>query len=208
MSSLNPASDWLTLKKAAEFLAVHPTTIRRWADNGEIPVLRTPGGHRRFLVSDLKKFALTQQQNRKTAPVAEVWAEKSLQRTRQNIPTQSAASWMIQVNEEQRLQHRQLGRQLMGLTLQFINSGEDEELLLTEAHRLGKAYGQLVRQSGTSLTQAIEAAMFFRDQLLEVALQLPESTQIKPEANVRLTRRINRLMNTVQLAIASVYEQS
>ena len=40
---------WLTLSEAAEQLGVHPTTLRRWADNGDIPVSVTPGGHRRFL---------------------------------------------------------------------------------------------------------------------------------------------------------------
>ena len=47
---------WLTLKEASEFLGVHFTTLRKWADEGEIRVFRTPGGHRRFSVADLRRF--------------------------------------------------------------------------------------------------------------------------------------------------------
>lgn len=42
--------------------------------------------------------------------------------------------------------------------------------------------------------------------IMETALQLPENTRIRPEANVRLLRRVNKLLNTVQLAIAEVYD--
>ena len=41
---------WLSLKAASKKLNVHPTTLRRWADNGDIPVMLTPGGHRRHLL--------------------------------------------------------------------------------------------------------------------------------------------------------------
>ena len=43
-----PAPQWLTLKEASEFLGVHFTTLRTWADRGELRVFRTPGGHRRY----------------------------------------------------------------------------------------------------------------------------------------------------------------
>ena len=45
--------DWLSLAEASEWLGVHPTTLRRWADAGQIPCFRTPGGHRRFRNGDL-----------------------------------------------------------------------------------------------------------------------------------------------------------
>ena len=55
----NSAADkgkWLALKEASAFLGVHFTTLRSWADRGDIPVFRTPGGHRRFSIDDLRRF--------------------------------------------------------------------------------------------------------------------------------------------------------
>lgn len=42
--------------KACEILGVHPNTLRRWADTGQLPSIRLPGGDRRFLISDLEEF--------------------------------------------------------------------------------------------------------------------------------------------------------
>src|SRR4051812_42648427 len=43
-----PAAPMLTTTEAAEAAAVAPSTIKRWADQGILPFLRTAGGHRRF----------------------------------------------------------------------------------------------------------------------------------------------------------------
>jgi DNA-binding transcriptional MerR regulator len=42
-------------------LGVHPQTLRRWEREGLIPVSWTPGGERRFLVSDVQAFARAHQ---------------------------------------------------------------------------------------------------------------------------------------------------
>jgi excisionase family DNA binding protein len=41
-------SKLLTLGEAAERLGVHANTMRKWADQGIVPAVRRPGGHRRF----------------------------------------------------------------------------------------------------------------------------------------------------------------
>ena len=50
---LPPNVNWLTLQEASRMLGVHPSTLRQWADSGKIPIVRTPGGHRRFAESDV-----------------------------------------------------------------------------------------------------------------------------------------------------------
>lgn len=49
-------SDWISVRDAARVLAVHPETLKRWADLGEIPSMRTPGGWRRFRKTDVDAF--------------------------------------------------------------------------------------------------------------------------------------------------------
>lgn len=43
----------LRLGEAAGILKVHPETLRRWADEGKVPSVRTPGGERRFRREDI-----------------------------------------------------------------------------------------------------------------------------------------------------------
>jgi excisionase family DNA binding protein len=47
----------LTPGEAAERLGVHVSTLNRWADAGHLETYRTPGGHRRFRVSDVNRMA-------------------------------------------------------------------------------------------------------------------------------------------------------
>ena len=49
-------SEWLSLGEAARLLGVDETTLRGWADAGKVRVYRTPGGHRRFNIADLKNL--------------------------------------------------------------------------------------------------------------------------------------------------------
>src|SRR5215831_6996349 len=47
----------LAPNEVAQLLMVNPVTVRQWASRGLLPALTTPGGHRRFLLSDVEEFA-------------------------------------------------------------------------------------------------------------------------------------------------------
>src|SRR5512141_2507723 len=72
MSSAEPASSehWLDLSEAAHYLGVHFTTLRRWADAGQVPCIRTPGGRRRFAAADLQVFLESLRQSHLQGPGA------------------------------------------------------------------------------------------------------------------------------------------
>jgi MerR family transcriptional regulator, light-induced transcriptional regulator len=48
-----PASTPLTTRDVARDLGVSPATVKRWAETGTLPSVRTPGGHRRFQARDV-----------------------------------------------------------------------------------------------------------------------------------------------------------
>lgn len=204
-----PTDRWLSLTAAAERLGVHATTLRRWADNGDITVMLTPGGHRRFLISDLDAFAERRRSLMGHNQVAAEWADRALQTTRQEIVRRGDEPWLSSFDNGLRDANRHLGQQLLGLTMQYISATDEELPLLQEqAQAIGQKYGEISFASGLPLTEALEATLFFRDLLVETALQMPEDMPIKPQANVRLMRKINKLLNTVQLQIAEVYDEN
>jgi excisionase family DNA binding protein len=51
------SKSYLTPNQVAELLMVSPTAVRQWAEKGDLHALTTPGGHRRFLPSDVESFA-------------------------------------------------------------------------------------------------------------------------------------------------------
>jgi excisionase family DNA binding protein len=46
----------LNVGQAAAYLGVSAASLRNWANQGLVPVYRTPGGQRRFSTSDLDGF--------------------------------------------------------------------------------------------------------------------------------------------------------
>ncbi len=196
----------LNLRGAAERLAVHPSTLRRWADNGDVAVLFTPGGHRRFDAAVLDQFIADQRTHKRPDnDLPAVWQTQAIEQTRKEIG-ERPRPWMGVQSEENRLQYRALGQQLVGLAMQYIAADDDGADLLVEADGIGRAYAAMGMTAGLSLTDALSASMFFHDTLIETSLQLPETARIRPDANRRILRRINKLLNAVHLAIAKAYE--
>ena len=192
----------LTLKKAAERLNVHPSTLRRWANNGNVVFVLTPGGHRRFPEAEIERLAQTHQQ---ADSQGEDLVERALIHTRAEMKGPQHPVWLTDMGEQERVHMRALGKRLMGLMMQYIavDNGHD---ILGEVKHIGRIYAERARQEGLSITDALNATMFFRDNIVESAILLPDTVQSRPGDNQRLLRRINTFLNTIQLAIASAYE--
>jgi excisionase family DNA binding protein len=50
----------LTPGEVAALFHVDPKTVTRWAAQGKLPSVRTPGGHRRFIGSDVRELLAAQ----------------------------------------------------------------------------------------------------------------------------------------------------
>ena len=194
----------LSLSAASKLLGVHSTTLRRWADAGSVPVFVTPGGHRRFARHELE--ALAARTILSTQAVGTAWAARAIAHTRSELAAPQRQRWMARIDDGDRAAWRRLGQQLMGVVLHYINSPRDDDDLLGEARRIGDEYAQYARRASMPLTVALEAALFFRDSLVDAAMDLPEEAHLRPDASARLLRRISRVANTVHLAVAAGYE--
>ena len=53
---------FLNVSEAAEFLGVSAASLRKWSDQGLLPVYRTPGGQRRYSPHDLEEFLASMRQ--------------------------------------------------------------------------------------------------------------------------------------------------
>lgn len=204
------AGEWLSLKDAAGLLNVHLATLRRWADNGAVPHMVTPGGHRRFLREDVLQFAAARKVHARSDAMPEAWATRAIQQARSDLPAQAGAHWMQLMDAPMRERHRLIGRKLMALTLQFVSSDDEANSvhLLDEARAVGREYAEANIEAGVSLSESMQAALFFRDRLLEASLELPETTRPRNSDQRKLLKRINALLGVVQLALAEVYEQT
>jgi hypothetical protein len=135
-----------------------------------------------------------------------MWAERAMTRVRQEVQ-RSSAEW-VQYSPGEREEHRKLGQDLVSVAIRYIADSTSREELLDEARAIGAAQARLAIRNGHGLTEAIAAALFFRDALIDSALELPGNTRSNPEPHALLHRRINTVLNSVQLAISDVYENA
>jgi len=202
----------LALKEAAERLDVHPATLRRWADKGEIEVVLTPGGHRRFPISEIARL-----RSRSSAATGEAsggghysydssLADATLEHTRQGIDEQSGASWREGLDAEDIQEKRALGRRLVELVTKYLHDGD--AAIVVEARAIGRLYGKSARDSGLGLTDALKATFFFRQHIMESVVFSGETGGVRQDIDRETLRRLDHFLNAVELSIAEVLETS
>ena len=171
-------------------------------------MVTTPGGHRRFRLSDLRRLAHSQASPPALAstPPPDL-ATRTLRSTRDAVADHDA-SW-LEVSEKEREESRALGRRMVGLMLQYVAAEDGEgDSLLTEARAIGRLQAKGALRKGQELSDAIRATHFFRDRIIESAVLQP-SAEVHGEEGIRtrqrLYRRLNAFLNEVQVAIADVF---
>jgi excisionase family DNA binding protein len=198
---------WLTLGEAADRLNVHRTTLRRWADEGQIPFMLTPGGHRRFAESDVDHLSSRRHSTKRMGPVERMWANQAMEKVRKQLSARRGEVWVEQHDGDARTRGRGLGQRLMALALRFLTAEEAGDDLTEEARDLGFQYGRHALEVEMTLSQALQVSMYFRDALVSAAIELPENVRIPQSSQSRLLGRINRMLNTVQMGVAKAYEE-
>jgi excisionase family DNA binding protein len=200
--------DWLSLSEASELLGVHPTTLRRWADAGDIACFRTPGGHRRFRLADLVAWTRGAQTTALT-PRSETLVQSAVGYTRQEMARKGVSheSWYTAFQrEEDRQEMRDTGRKLFGLAIQYMARTHEHEPVLQEGRRIGKFYGQQSAERGVSLVDTVRALFFFRESLLRAARPGQAHPGQYDDEDVRIHRQLRHFMDEVMYACLDSFE--
>jgi len=196
---------WLTLAEASRVLGVNGSTLRRWADAGQVRTFRTPGGHRRFSRADLVALVGARPSPAEQRAALGELAVARIRRRMQRPPQQTDA-WYQALSEEERARLRLLGRRLVALISEYFSKRARRPRLLEEARAIGREYGQELRGNGTSLRNALAAFMFFRHALDDTARQLAIKNGLSIDETVDGLEHIAHLSDEVLLAIAEAYE--
>lgn len=210
-ASMLPSNDtqsvkWLTLKEASDFLGVHYTTLRSWSDQGEIAVFRTPGGHRRFGLMDLRRFL----EGRAGRPVdhdSQALVDSAVGRIRYEIQKThpDVTGWRFPLSEAAEHARRQRGRQIFALAIAYIVKPTQRDRTLLEANQLGREYGSEAAQSGISLVETGKAVQFFRRQLFQTVYSQDRSANMDAD-DLRIRSLIDHFLDEILYSVLDGYE--
>ncbi len=204
------AQEWLSLGQASRLLGVSHSTVRRWADAGEIRSYRTSGGHRRILNEDVRQFMAQTSQAAGTpdtdriSELAVARVKRRLSRRRQSHEMDAFAG--LEIASRERL--RFIGRQLVDLFARFVSSRTRPERFIDDARGIGGEYGRTLVGAGVTLTDAVMTFNALRRSLEETAAQLASEAQQGTEEAVEAMESILGLADSVLEGMAQVYEES
>ena len=197
---------WLSLGEAAKLLGIHPSTLRTWADQGEIPSQRTAGGHRRFLRTDIERQA--QIQSPLLSAELQMLIQNAVGRTRMELSEGrlETSGWHQRLDDDQRHKFQSESRDLMKKMIQSIGEGGISENLAAE---LGAEYYQLGVEANFTLADSVEAFLFFREFLMDSVFSLSDTLGGRNYQEWRALRsQIAGFTNSVLLNLVKAYGES
>ena len=198
--------NWLNLSETADILGVHSATVRAWADQGKLPVRRTPGGHRRFARSDVENYALAQNRQQNTAVQLVIQNMMGRARMEMHDGKLSLEIWYQQLSENAKRQHGEIGRRLLHLVIRYLSDEGDDDIL-ADLRQIGCDYEQLGREHGLTLSQTTRAYLFFREILSESVYDMIAASGIQsPTDWGNIRRQIIFVTNEILLALIEAHE--
>ncbi|MBK8028990.1 MAG: helix-turn-helix domain-containing protein [Anaerolineae bacterium] len=203
---MTETSEWVSLRQAADLLGVHPATVRNWADKGDLPSRRTPGGHRRFRKADLTQYAATQGELQPLE--VQVILQNALGQTRMTVGggTLNQEAWYASMSEATRATMRDQGRRVLEGLRAYLAAGSPDNRL-AEAIRIGKDYAAILEKDGLSLPQAVRGFFYFSDFVTNAVLTWSELNVPRSASEwAHLLRQVNTYINTMLLSIIEYYQ--
>lgn len=197
--------EWLSLSGAAAMLGVHPSTIRKWSDEGKLPVHLTQGGHRRYRLNEVEAWKISR--NVGDAIDIDQLLDQVLHAVRIRIQNQSMESehWYTQLDDETRDHYRASGRSLAHAILFYLASTDDNGELKAQA--VGFEYASRSRRHNLPITEATRAYLFFRKLVLDAILTSYQSMHgTSPTAWAIMLRRFNQFTDQILLSIIANYD--
>jgi excisionase family DNA binding protein len=190
---------WLALGEASRVLGVDVTTLRRWADAGEIQAFRTPGGHRRFTDADLATFV--RRRHSATARLSDVFGADGVRL----LPAGSGRMvrtqpWYRAVRGPHAAAIGHSCRRLMaGLAAYLAGEGPTAR---RRGEAAARALGTQIAALGLSAAEATEAFLFFRQAIAQaVSSRFP----LHPRRKIQSIRRADEYFNRIQAVLMAAY---
>ncbi|MDI3341247.1 MAG: helix-turn-helix domain-containing protein [Sphaerobacter sp.] len=200
-----PPGRWLSIEAACRLLGVDQSTLRRWSDQGKIPVFRTPGGHRRYNEEDLRAFLRGEMRPRRRM-TRQALTDLSFSGYEADYLRQARSRpWYGAYDSAQVAELRHLGRRLVELAVRAIAGRGERAQLLDEGRQIGRRYGTLSAAAGLTPPDAVEAFLFFRAPVIQAVGRFIDEENIPAKRAVRVFAEITDFLDQVLIATVAAH---
>lgn len=198
---------WLTIDAACKILGVDQSTLRRWSDDGKVPVFRTPGGHRRYSEDDLRAFVAGETRPRRRMSRQLLTSLSLAGYERDYLEEASRRGWYSAYDARAIAELRLLGRRMVDLTMRFLSGRTERDALVLESHEIGQQYGRYSARAGLSTVQALEAFLFFRRPVIQAVTRYIEEENVSTRRAARVLNDLSAFMDEVLLTTLAAHQE-
>ncbi len=197
----------VSISEASRILGVSEVTLRQWTDEGTIKAFITPGGHRRFLKAELKKFMSLHQKMLGIKNLAlKLEDTASVHREIATTFLQSI-SWYSKLDGESQKQFSSLGRQLLSLIIRYITEPSKQEENLTAIRDVGHSYGEITARLGLSLIDSVQGFTQHRDPIVSMISGLVKKGDAFSRRIAESIPMVDRAMDEALVSLVSAHQK-
>ncbi len=201
-------SRWLTLSAAADYLGVHFTTLRRWTDAGKVPCIRTPGGRRRYRLTELTAFLAGLQQGDSPALTMTMSSQGLTTLLSPKDLGLASEPWNGRFDANMRAMMRSDGQQLMAVLIQFATRRSGGEAFLQEGQRLAIIFGGASHRAGLTLIETLNAFLLVRRSINDSVHQAGALAGVPDTDTWRLYERMTTFLDALLIATVTGFDQA
>lgn len=196
----------VTISEASRILGVSEPALRQWTDEGKIKAFITPGGHRRYLRAELKRFVTSHQ---KMLGIKDLAA-----RIEDTVPAHRAldttflhASWHGRISEELRSYLASEGRELLRLIIRAIREPSRQEEVIQSVREIGSGLGAALARLDLPLTVAVQTFLQHREPIARVTTYLMQKRQALNRRVVEAIPLVDHVMDEALIALVTAHQQ-
>lgn len=197
----------ISISEASQMLGVSEAALRQWTDEGKLKAFITPGGHRRYSRTELKKFMGSHSRMLGVKDLV-IELEETAQLHREIARTSlNTASSYDKLNEKSREHLADVGRQFLNVIIKYITEPSKREETLNLSRDSGRDYGETLARMGLTLTDSVEAFVAHRNPIMNAVTHLMRKREAFTGRVVEAIPLVAHVMDEALVALVAAHQE-
>ncbi len=197
----------LSISEASRILGVSEAALRQWTDEGKIKAFITPGGHRRYLKVELKKFMGSPPRMLGIKDLVTELEETNEQLRKIGREALKSTAWYGKLSDEGKKHLAGLGRRLLNLIIKYLTEPSHREETMRLVREAGHDFGETLSRLSLPLTDSVEAFILHRDPIMNAATHLMKKREAFTGRVVEAIPIVARVMDEALVALVAAHQQ-
>ena len=198
---------FLNISEASRILGVSEAALRQWTDEGKIKAFITPGGHRRYSRTELKKFMGSHPRMLGVKDLVTELEDTASVHREIGRTSLDSTPWYGKISKESQGYLAELGQRLLHLIIKYITEPSRRDDTIQLARDVGRDHGETLARLGLPLTDSVEAFILHRDPIMTATTHLMKKREAFTGRVVEAVPLVAHIMDEALVALVAAHQQ-